>query len=425
MVHALNPLRGAGVPHSSDGRPMIRTGIGGWTYPDWRGGVFYPEGLAHKRELECATRADRRDRDQRDLLQAAEAAPASANGARRRPRASCSPQGLALRHQPQGARDRGRSPATGSSDRGSMSWATGWGRSSGSSPPTKRFEADDIAAFSPCCRASSEAVPLRHAIEVGHESFACAEFVEIARAQAWRSCGRKPDRVSIADRTAIFAICAASEPEPPTVRRGLIASRLCRAGDRSRRRLVASSCDGAGNGRCVRLDDQRRQRARSGGRSGAGTTGGERMKRFRCRGLRDSGVSRPAVAERPSRSPTPRSRPRRCGTGTTTCPSSCASGYGNVIADFDFDDTTANRDRQRRQRAMHTDLAAAGQGRVGAQFWSVYVPASLPEPQAVQRDDRADRRDEAAGRALSGAAGARAHRRGCRARDEARARSPR
>lgn len=34
----------------------IRVGVGGWTYEPWRG-VFYPEGLAQKRELEFASRA--------------------------------------------------------------------------------------------------------------------------------------------------------------------------------------------------------------------------------------------------------------------------------------------------------------------------------------------------------------------------------
>jgi uncharacterized protein YecE (DUF72 family) len=33
----------------------IRVGIGGWTYEPWRG-VFYPEGLSQKRELEYASR---------------------------------------------------------------------------------------------------------------------------------------------------------------------------------------------------------------------------------------------------------------------------------------------------------------------------------------------------------------------------------
>ena len=35
----------------------IRIGIGGWNFPEWRGGVFYPEGLAQKRELSFASRA--------------------------------------------------------------------------------------------------------------------------------------------------------------------------------------------------------------------------------------------------------------------------------------------------------------------------------------------------------------------------------
>ncbi len=34
---------------------MIRVGIGGWAYEPWRG-VFYPQGLAQKRELEYASR---------------------------------------------------------------------------------------------------------------------------------------------------------------------------------------------------------------------------------------------------------------------------------------------------------------------------------------------------------------------------------
>src|SRR6476661_916883 len=32
---------------------QARVGISGWTYAPWRG-VFYPKGLAHKRELEYA-----------------------------------------------------------------------------------------------------------------------------------------------------------------------------------------------------------------------------------------------------------------------------------------------------------------------------------------------------------------------------------
>lgn len=57
--------------------------------------------------------------------------------------------------------------------------------------------------------------------------------------------------------------------------------------------------------------------------------------------------------------------------------------FGNVIEDFDFEDTsdTAEPDGSRK---MHTDLARLHQGKVGAQFWSVYVSAALDEPEAVQ-----------------------------------------
>lgn len=58
--------------------------------------------------------------------------------------------------------------------------------------------------------------------------------------------------------------------------------------------------------------------------------------------------------------------------------------YNDVIGGFDFRDTTNTADPAKGKIAMHTDLARLRQGRVGAQFWSVYVSASLPEPQAVQ-----------------------------------------
>ncbi len=56
----------------------------------------------------------------------------------------------------------------------------------------------------------------------------------------------------------------------------------------------------------------------------------------------------------------------------------------NVLAGFDFNDTTGTADPAKGVAAMHTDLARLKAGKVGAQFWSVYVSANLPEPQAVQ-----------------------------------------
>lgn len=51
---------------------------------------------------------------------------------------------------------------------------------------------------------------------------------------------------------------------------------------------------------------------------------------------------------------------------------------------FDFRDTTGTADATLKRGAMQTDLARLKQGKVGAQFWSVYVDFRLPEPQAVQ-----------------------------------------
>ena len=62
--------------------------------------------------------------------------------------------------------------------------------------------------------------------------------------------------------------------------------------------------------------------------------------------------------------------------------------FGNVIGEFDFKDTSdTSGDKAEgtwKGRTMHTDLARLRKGRVGAQFWSVFVTPELPEPQAVQ-----------------------------------------
>lgn len=58
--------------------------------------------------------------------------------------------------------------------------------------------------------------------------------------------------------------------------------------------------------------------------------------------------------------------------------------FGNVIGEFDFNDTTHTGPEHSEGRTMHTDLTRLRKGMVGAQFWSVYVSADLSEPQAVQ-----------------------------------------
>src|SRR3546814_11085890 len=58
-----------------------------------------------------------------------------------------------------------------------------------------------------------------------------------------------------------------------------------------------------------------------------------------------------------------------------------------MINGFDFVDTTdtAKPDATPPEGAMHTDLERLRKGRVGAQFWSVYVPSNPDEAQAVQQ----------------------------------------
>ena len=55
----------------------------------------------------------------------------------------------------------------------------------------------------------------------------------------------------------------------------------------------------------------------------------------------------------------------------------------NLLAGFEFDDT---RDEVHpTEGPMQTDLKRLREGRVGAQFWSVYVDGALPEPEAVRQ----------------------------------------
>lgn len=68
--------------------------------------------------------------------------------------------------------------------------------------------------------------------------------------------------------------------------------------------------------------------------------------------------------------------------GHNDVPIQLRARFGNEIADFDFVDTRSTQTAE--QKAMHSDIIRLRQGKVGAQWWSVYVSASLEEPEAVQ-----------------------------------------
>jgi len=184
---------------------MIRTGIGGWVYPDWRKGAFYPEGLPQKRELEHASRA----------LGAIEI-----NGtyhSLQKPESfrkwrEATPDGFVFAVKGSSYITNRKVLAT-AGEAMVKFYAQGLDELGERLGPilwqlmgTKRFDAEDIAAFFALLPRDLKGLPLRYAIEVGHESFACAEFVAIARAAnvaiVW--C-EQAGRVPIADRTADFA----------------------------------------------------------------------------------------------------------------------------------------------------------------------------------------------------------------------------
>jgi membrane dipeptidase len=69
--------------------------------------------------------------------------------------------------------------------------------------------------------------------------------------------------------------------------------------------------------------------------------------------------------------------------GHNDVPEQLRERRADVIAGFDFNDTTHEPDGKGGTKTMHTDLPRLAKGKVGAQFWSVYVSADLPEPQAT------------------------------------------
>lgn len=169
-----------GAPISDTANP-VRTGIGGWTYPPWRGGVFYPKGLRQKDELAHAagTLGAIEINGTFHSLQKPESfrkwAETAPDGFR------FAVKGSSYTTYRKDLTTAGESLAkffatepTALGDRlGPFCWQLMAG---------KKFVADEIAGFFALLPREWAGAPLRHALEVGHESFACDEFIAIARA---------------------------------------------------------------------------------------------------------------------------------------------------------------------------------------------------------------------------------------------------
>lgn len=157
----------------------IRTGIGGWTFEPWRG-TFFPDDLKQKDELRFA---------------AGELATIEVNGtyySTQKPAtfakwASEVPDGFVFslkatryvtnrRVLAEAGESVAKFLSSGLTELGDHLGPLLW-----QFAPTKKFDRDDFGAFLELLPHTLEGLPLRHALEVRNPTFACAEFVSLAR----------------------------------------------------------------------------------------------------------------------------------------------------------------------------------------------------------------------------------------------------
>ncbi len=184
-------------------KAKIRVGIGGWTYEPWRG-VFYPEDLAQKRELEYASR---------------QMTSIEVNGTYY---GSQKPESFAKWHDetpddfvfalkaPRFATNRRVLAEAGTSiDRFFASGVTALKNKLGpinwQFALTKKFDPDDFEAFLKLLPKSVDGHAIRHAVEVRHDSFKTPDFIALAREYGVAIVlGADSDYPQIADVTAPF-----------------------------------------------------------------------------------------------------------------------------------------------------------------------------------------------------------------------------
>jgi len=157
----------------------IRVGVGGWTFEPWRNN-FYPAGWPIARELEYASRhltvieingtyyslqsaatfAKWREQTPDDFVFTLKATRYATN------RRVLAEAGDSI----------GRFVGSGIAELAPKLGPIVW-----QFAPTKRFDAADFGAFLQQLPAAVAGVPLRHAVEVRHQSFRCAEYLALAR----------------------------------------------------------------------------------------------------------------------------------------------------------------------------------------------------------------------------------------------------
>lgn len=160
---------------------MIRIGIGGWNFPEWRGS-FYPKGLPQRRELEHASRA--LTSIEINATYYGSQKPASFA----KWRAETPDDFVFAVKGPRFATNRRVLAEAGDSiarflDSGLTELGGKLGPINWQFAATKAFDAADMAAFISLLPDSHAGLPLRHALEVRHPSFDDPAFFDLCRAR--------------------------------------------------------------------------------------------------------------------------------------------------------------------------------------------------------------------------------------------------
>jgi len=195
----------------------IRTGIGGWTFEPWRE-TFYPKGLPKAKEMDYAVShlgtieingTFYRTQTPATFAKWRDAAPEGFVYAVKALQYCVAKKKLAE------AEDSiGRFLASGLSELGDRLGPILW-----QFRQTRKFDAEDIAAFLAMLPETLDGVPARHVLEVRHESFACAEFVALARRHGVGIVvADHEDHPQIADLTAdfVYARLMRTQADVPT-----------------------------------------------------------------------------------------------------------------------------------------------------------------------------------------------------------------
>ncbi|MEO6339413.1 MAG: DUF72 domain-containing protein [Caulobacteraceae bacterium] len=181
----------------------IRVGIGGWTYEPWEG-TFYPEDLPKTRQLEYAASqltaievngTFYRNQTPSTFAKWAGEAPDDFVFALKAPRFATNRKVLG-----DAAESIGKFFASGMEELGPKLGPILWQLA-----PTKKFDADDVAAYFALFPEKVGGLRLRHALEARHESFRDPRFIDLARkhgvAVVFADSAKYP---TVADVTADF-----------------------------------------------------------------------------------------------------------------------------------------------------------------------------------------------------------------------------